>query len=159
MKNSILFKSLIDIFFFIHVLGLIAILFKFPLGLIEVKNIETPQISDWIIMAINAFVYFIFLRGLFFLRKMARILLSQEKSFSKPVVDYMRICGNQFVYAGLISIVMLLIGKLLELNIAPIYKSYSITPIFLLIVGLFFVIQSRTLSLAINLKNENDLVV
>jgi len=158
MKNSILFKSLIDIFFFIHVLGLIAILFKFPLGLIEVKNIETPQIPDWIIMAINAFVYFIFLRGLFFLRKMARIFLSQN-NFSKPVVNYMKICGNQFVYAGLISIVMLLIGKLLELNIAPIYKSYSITPIFLLIVGLFFVIQSRTLSLAINLKNENDLVV
>lgn len=158
MKNSILFKSLIDIFFFIHVLGLIAILFKFPLGLIEVKNIETPQISDWIIMAINAFVYFIFLRGLFFLRKMARVFLSQN-SFSKPVANYMKICGNQFVYAGLISIAMLLIGKLLELNIEPIYKSFSITPIFLMIVGLFFVIQSRTLSLAINLKNENDLVV
>jgi len=158
MKNSFLFKSLIDIFFFIHVIGLIAILFKFPMGFIDVKNQEAPQFWDWTILVMNTFVYFIFLRGLFFLRKMARIFLSQNH-FTKPVVNYMKICGNQFVCAGVISILILLIGKFLDLDFEPIYKSLSITPIFLMIVGLFFAIQSRTLSHAINIKNENDLMV
>lgn len=157
MKNSVLFKSLIDIFFFIHVIGLIAILFKIPI-VFMVKNTEPPQFLDWIILVINAFVYFIFLRGVFFLRKTARIFLSHHH-FSKPVVNYMKICGNQFVYAGLISIVIFLTGKNFDLNFEPIHKSFSITPLFLIIVGLFFIIQSRTLSYAISLKNENDLVV
>lgn len=71
----------------------------------------------------------------------------------------MKICGNQFVYAGIISIAISLAGKLFDLNFEPVYKSFAITPIFLLIVGLFFIIQSKTFSHAISLKNENDLMV
>ncbi len=158
MKKSVLFKSLIDIFFFIHVIGLIAILFKFPIEFIGFKNQETSQFWNWIILSMNALAYLIFLRGLFFLRKMARIFLSQNH-FTESVVNYMKICGNQFVYAGLILIIILATGKTLNLDFEPIYKSLSITPIFLVIVGLFFTIQSRTLSIAINIKNENNLMV
>lgn len=158
MKNSVLFKSLIDIFFFIQVIGLIATLFTFPLLFMDIGNLEAPTLWDWIILPINCIAYFVFIRGLFFLRKMARIFLSQN-SFSEKLVNYMKICGNQFIYAGIISIIILLTGKLLDLNIEPFYKSFSITPIFLLIVGLFFAIQSRTLSQAIIIKNENDLMV
>jgi uncharacterized membrane protein YvlD (DUF360 family) len=71
----------------------------------------------------------------------------------------MKICGNQFIYAGMISILTVLTDKLLNLNIEPVFKSLSITPIFLMIVGLFFVIQSKTFSQAIRIKNENDLMV
>ncbi len=158
MKNSVLFKSLIDIFFLLHVIGFIAILFKIPVGFIDVKNIEPPLLGDWTILAINILVYFIFLRGLFFLRKMARIFLSQNH-LSGSAVNYMKTCGNQFIYAGLISILTVLTDKLLNLNIEPVFKSLSITPIFLMIVGLFFVIQSKTFSQAIRIKNENDLMV
>jgi hypothetical protein len=45
------------------------------------------------------------------------------------------------------------------MDFEPVYKSFSITPIFLMIVGLFFAIQRKTLSQAIRLKNENDMIV
>jgi uncharacterized membrane protein YvlD (DUF360 family) len=89
---------------------------------------------------------------------MARIFLSQNH-LSESAVSYMKICGNQFIYAGMISILTVLTDKLLNLNIEPVFKSLSITPIFLMIVGLFFVIQSKTFSQAIRIKNENDLMV
>jgi hypothetical protein len=59
----------------------------------------------------------------------------------------------------MISTRIMMTGKLLEINFDPIYNSFSITPIFLIIVGLFFVIQSKTLSHSVRLKNENDLIV
>lgn len=158
MKNAVLFKTLIDIFFFIHVLGIIAFLFKIPFGFFDVENMEVNRFRDWTILGINSFVYFIFLRGLFFLRKLARILLAVNH-LSKPLVKYMKKCGNMFLFAGIFSVLLFLTGKFLNVIYEPVYSSFSITPIFLMIIGLFFVIQSRTLSHALIIKNENDLMV
>ncbi len=157
MKNSVLFKSLIDVFFFFHVIGLIAILLNFPLGFI-VKNIEEPKLLEWVFWAINSICYFIFLKGLFFLRKLARAFLSQ-KYFIDSIVVNLKISGNHLISAGLISILTLWTGKLLNLDLEPVSHLFAITPVFLIIVGLFFLIQSKTLLQAIRLKNENDLTV
>jgi len=158
MKNSLLFKSLIDIFFLLHLIGLIALLMKIPLGFIPVKNIEPLHLSGWIFLIINCIVYLIFLRGLFFLRKIAREFLL-NKTLSKTVVDFMKKTGNQFTLAGLISLIIILTEKLFDLQIETIPKSFSITPIFLVIVGLFFTVQSQTLLNAIKIKDENDLMI
>ena len=158
MKNSVLFKSLIDIFFVFHIIGFIAMLLKFPMGFIDVENIAKPQLLDWVFLAINTICYLIFLKGLYFLRKLARAFLSQ-KYFADSIAVNMKISGTHFISAGLISVLTLWSGKLLNLNLEPVYRSFVITPVFLIIVGLFFVIQSKTLLLAIRLKSENDLTI
>lgn len=161
MKNSFLFKSLIDIFFFLHVIGLIAILMRIPMGFIAAENIEPLQLDGWIILIFKCIIAFIFLRGLFFLRKIARVFLLKN-TFTKNVANYMKITGNHFTYAGLISVLIILSEKFFNLNfdpVLPIPKSFSINPIFLIIVGLFFTIQSQTLRKAIKIKDENDLMV
>ncbi len=158
MKNSLLLKSLIDIFFILQVVGLIALFMRIPLGFITVKNMEPMHWDGWIILSINCVVYFMFVRGLFFLRKIAREFLL-NKFLTESVANSMKITGNQFTYAGMISLVTILSQKLFDLNFEPIPKSFSITPIFLIIIGLFFAIQSKTLISAIRIKDENDLIV
>jgi len=158
MKNSSLFKSLIDILFFLHVLGLFAILLRFPLGVIDVANMEPLNLWEWIILTISCLIYFIFLRGLFFLRKIAREFLL-NKMFTKSVANSMKISGNQFTYAGIISLLIFLSKRLFDFNFESIPQSVSITPIFLIIVGLFFTIQSKILLKAISIKDENDLTI
>ncbi|MBN2777826.1 MAG: hypothetical protein JXR36_09290 [Bacteroidales bacterium] len=131
---------------------------RIPLGFIPVKNMEPLHLSGWILLIINCIVYIIFLRGLFFLRKIAREFLL-NKTLTKIVVNSMKITGNQFTLAGLISLIIILTEKLFDLHIETIPKSFSITPFFLIIVGLFFTIQSQTLLKAIKIKDENDLMV
>lgn len=157
MKNAVLFKSLIDIFFFIHVIGFIAIVAKFSITF-SVKNIDNPQIEDWIIFVFNVLIYLLFLRGLFFLRKTARLFLKQNQ-FMISTVECIKKSGNQFVVAGILYVLVFLLSKLLNLQLKPIYDIFSITPIFIIIVGLFFIIQSKVIHQAISFKNENDLMV
>ena len=158
MKNSLLFKSLIDILFVLHVLGLFAILLRFPLGVVDVVNMEPLNLWKWIILTISCLIYLIFLRGLFFLRKIAREFLL-NKMFTESVAISMKKSGSQFTYAGIISLLIFLSKRLFDLNFEFIPQSVSITPIFLIIVGLFLTIQSKILLKTISIKNENDLTI
>lgn len=158
MKNSLLFKSLIDILFFLHVLGLFAIVLWFPLGIFEGVNIEPLHPWEWIILTIYCILYLIFLRGLFFLRKVARELL-QNKIFTKHAAYSTMISGYHFIFVGILFLLLILSEKLFQLNFESFPKSFSITPIFLIIVGLFFTIQSEILLKAIEIKGENDLTI
>jgi len=157
MKKAVLFKTLIDIIFYLYVIGLIAILLKSPFNLTKETNLEQPNFLYWLILAIDGICYFIFLRGLYFLRKMARIFLS-EKYFTKTVAISMQSSGNQFVYAGLLSILGWTLGLIFNIAIDP-SNTLRIIPLFIIIIGLFFTIQSKALLSAIEIKNENDLTV
>ena len=157
MKKAVLFKTLIDIIFYLYVIGLIAILLKSPFNLTKETNLEQPNFLYWLILAIDGICYFIFLRGLYFLRKMARIFLS-EKYFTKTVAISMQSSGNQFIYAGLLSILGWTLGLIFNIAIDP-SNTLRIIPLFIIIIGLFFTIQSKALLSAIEIKNENDLTV
>ena len=88
---------------------------------------------------------------------MARVFLSQ-KYFTDTVAISMKITGSQFIYSGLIAFLALLLGRLFDIDVEPI-NTIQITPIFIIIIGLFFTIQSKALLLAIKIKNENKLTV
>jgi len=158
MKNSVVLKSLIDIFFFIHVIGFVASLGSFLFGFVDIGNLEVPEYAKWIILTGNVIVYFMFLLGLFFLRRMARIFLSRNH-FSESLAGYMKISGNQFVYAALISVLVWLVAEFFDFDYKSVYKLLSINPVFLMIIGLFFTIQSKTLYQAVRLKSESDLTI
>lgn len=158
MKNSILFKSLIDILFFLHVLGLFAIIFQIPINIIGVANRDPLKLMEWVMLIINGIIYIIFLRGLFFLRKIAREFL-RNKLFTNSVINSMKISGNQFAYAGLMLLLLLISKRIFDLNFEFIPDTISITPIFLIAVGLFFTIQSKVLQGAVIIKDENNLTI
>lgn len=158
MKNSFLFKSMIDIFFLLQVLGLIALFGKILIAFMPVKNMEPVHLNEWVFLISNCIVYIIFLRGLFFLRKIAGEFL-RNKTLTKTVMSLMKKTGIHFTLAGLILLITILTEKLFDLQLEPITELFNVTPIFLVIIGLFFIIQSQTLLEAIKMKNENDLMV
>ncbi len=160
-----LFKTLVDILYYLHFIGLIVIALILPFGIgnlnQEELNLENWSILIWLIAIISLSTYVIFLRGLYYLRIIAKFLLS-KKYFSKPIITNLRKSGTHFLLTGILSFFLILlqwISKLQEGTIVLAYGNNLIIPFFLMIIGLFFMIQSKTLWLAKNIKDENDLTV
>lgn len=67
-----------------------------------------------------------------------------------------------FLCTGILSfllMILLWIAKLYNGKLELTYDLNFMIPLFLMIIGLFFMIQSRTLVLAKNFKEENELTV
>ena len=102
MKKAILFKTLVDILYILHfigLIGLIGIIFIIPFGTVNINQInmsvEDWSLFYWSIFIVSLFAYIIFLRGLYFLRKMARFLLT-NKYFSDDTIVNLKKSGNNF---------------------------------------------------------------
>ena len=165
MKKAILFKTLVDILYILHFIGLIGIIFIIPFGTVNINqvnmSVEDWSLFYWSIFMVSLFAYIIFLRGLYFLRKMARFLLT-NKYFSDNTIENLKKSGNNFLYTGIISfalIVVLWISKLTGGKFELIYDKNLLIPLFLSIIGMFFITQSNALNLAKGIKEENELTV
>lgn len=165
MKKAILFKTLVDILYIVHFIGLVGILFMIPFGTVNINqvnmNVEDWSIFYWSIFIVSLFAYIIFLRGLYFLRKMARFLLT-NKYFTENTIKNLKKSGNNFLYTGIISfalIVALWLSKLTGGKFELMYDNNLLIPLFLSIIGMFFIIQSNALNLAKGIKEENELTV
>jgi len=165
MKKTILFKTLVEILYTLHFVGLIGIIFIMPFGVVNINqvnvNVEDWSLFYWVISIVSLIAYIIFLRGLHYLRKMARFLLS-NKYFSENIIKNLKKSGNHFLLTGIISFalfVALWLNKLYGGKFELIYDTNLIVPLFLTIIGMFFIIQSNTLVLAKNIKEENELTV
>ena len=165
MKKNILFKTLVDILYSLHFLGLIGILLFLIFGIANIDQIdpelEGGSILFWIFTFISLLTYIIFLRGLSYLRVIAKFLLSKNY-FSQLIISNLRKSGTHFLFTGILSLfltLLLWIRKLYEGKFEIGYNTYLMIPFFLMIIGLFFMIQSKTLLLAKNIKDENDLTV
>ncbi|MFB1027296.1 MAG: DUF2975 domain-containing protein [Flavobacteriaceae bacterium] len=92
---------------------------------------------------------------------MARHLLT-HKYFSKQIIKCLKISGTHFLLAGVMFVVIMIlgwIGKLREGLFEFVYDINLMVPLFLMIIGLFFMIQSEALLVAKNFKEENELTV
>lgn len=165
MKRSVLFKSLVDILYFLLIVGFLGSIFTIALSKFDIYDInfktENFGFFYWSILIINLITYLIFLRGLFFLRKVARILLS-GKYFNQNIIVNLKKSGVHFLLTGIISSLVLLLSWLSKINLGKmefVFDSNLISTLFLAIIGLFFIIQSHTLYLANEFKEENDLTV
>lgn len=165
MKKTIVFKTLVDILYILNFIGLIGIIFTIPFGIINVNqantSIEDWNLFYWLTFIISLFGYVIFLRGLYYLRKTARFLLS-NKYFSDSIIQNLKKSGNHFLFTGIISFILSIILWIRKLTVGKfelIYDNNLLIPLFLIIIGIFFIIQSNTLDLAKNIKEENELTV
>ena len=165
MKKSFLFKSLVDYLYFLNIGGFLLLLIFIPFGLVESIQINGSD-EDWSVLVvsiscISVLTYIVFLRGVYYLRKMARHLLT-NKYFSKQIIKSLKTSGTHFLLAGIMFIIIMIlgwIGKLSEGHFELVYDVNLMIPLFLMIIGLFFIIQSETLLLPKNFKEENELTV
>ena len=168
MKSNRLFKILLDILCFIYLTWLIApIIFIINVGGVTinhdivVKDIENWDFYNWFIAVVSLLTYIIFLRGLYFLRKVARVLPYQY--FSDINISNSKKVGAQFLLAGTLyfSIIMILwIEESIDLREFSIGTDMDLVPsLSLMLIGTFFILQSKNLLLAKNFKDENDLTV
>ncbi|MFD1550953.1 hypothetical protein DNU06_04880 [Putridiphycobacter roseus] len=165
MKKITLLKSLVDILYFLHFLGLIAILFFITIGIISPNETATslPPLNSfhWTIILIGLFAYIVFMMGLNYLRKVSRLLATND-FFSMEIIKQFKNTGNHFLATGIITTALLLANGVNHLFNGKLIFSYDLTfiiPMFLMIIGLFFLIQSKSIRLAKSYKEENELTV
>ncbi|MEX2350511.1 MAG: DUF2975 domain-containing protein [Flavobacteriaceae bacterium] len=165
MAKSILFKTLVDILYILHFIGLIGMLLILPFGRVNINkvnmNVEDLTLFYCFVVIVGILIYIIFLRGLYYLRKTARFLLS-NKYFSEQIITNLKKSGNHFLLTGVILLALyaiLWIYKLYGGELELVYGTNLLISLFLMIIGMFFIIQSDTLALAKNINEENELTV
>mgnify|MGYP001162611206 FL=1 len=171
MKLNKLFKLLIDLAFFLMIPivvffpGTILYILIFPQQSIIKVNIPYTEQgfgSGALLFTICFFILFLlFFAGFFQLRKFASQLL-KKKPFSSEVIKSTKKVGQFFTAAGLGSFVFVGINALLT-NEGKISITFGISNfsmlLFLLIVGVLFLLLSDAFARALKLKEENDLTV
>jgi len=170
MNKNILFKLLVDALYFTHFILFLGFLIIFPLGINNIEKFDIIQINAHfeetpvLIMTcivISILTYLIFLRGLNFLRIVAKFLIS-NRFFSERIIINLKKSGIHFLFTGVLSFfVMFLIwiGQVINGKIVFSFNDKLVVSTFLIIIGLFFMIQGETLSFAKNIKDENDLTI
>ena len=171
MKLNSIFKGLIDLAFYLMVPvvvffpGTILYILMFPQQSIVKVNIPYTEQgfgSGALLFTICFFILFLlFFTGFFQLRKFASQLL-KKKPFSSEVIKSTKKVGQFFTAAGLGSFVFVGINALLT-NEGKISITFGISNfsmlLFLLIVGVLFLLLSDAFARALKLKEENDLTV
>jgi len=167
MKNNILFKTLVDILFFLQGFAFPGFLVLMPLGASASYNVhinfdvETWNIIHWGCLILSLIIYIVFLRGLYFLRKVARLLMS-KKYFTQIFIITIKKSGVNLLISGTLYFILIIgiwINKSFNNHLEITYNTNVIMPLFICTIGLFFIIQSKTLTLAKVFKEENELTV
>jgi hypothetical protein len=163
--NKELFKDLIEILFILHMLAIGVLLILVPFlaisGALNSSDLDGFSIFEGIAVVILMACLFLFMRGLFYLRKVAKSILA-EKYFSLPMIDNLGKSGRDFLKTGFFSFGIILVLWLGDVSDGKLVFGLDInmmSSLFLMIVGLFFIIQSNTLAYAKDIKEENDLTV
>jgi hypothetical protein len=164
MKNAQNFKTLVDIFFALLFVGVVGVMISLPFAHVEINSNEIdPSSMTWIqvislVMALFATILFI--RGSFYFRQVARFLL-ENRMFTNDMAISLSKAGQQYVYAGLIYIVLMLFLGLTKMVQGTVHIDLGalLPPFFLCVVGLFFKLQSQVLLQAKALKEENQLTI
>jgi len=171
MKLNSIFKGLIDLAFYLMVPvvvffpGTILYILMFPQQSIVKVNIPYTEQgfgSGALLFTICFFILFLlFFVGFFQLRKFASQLL-KKKPFSSEVIKSTKKVGQFFTASGLGSFVFVVIHSLLtnegKISITFGISNFSLL-LFLLIVGVLFLLLSDAFARALKLKEENDLTV
>ncbi|WP_418263325.1 hypothetical protein [Flavobacterium faecale] len=144
MKKSILLKILIDILILFYILGLLGLILNIPLR----KCIMSPIkicITDWnlfywSIAFISLVAYLSFLKSLYHLRKIVKLL--NHKPLSVTIIENLKITGNYFCITGInyfLVIIFLWLYQAVESGEVIIgYDMDLIPPLFIFIIGMLF---------------------
>lgn len=149
MKKAILLKLLIDILIFFSIIGLLGLAINMPLK----KCIMSPikiciadwNIFYWFIAIISLTAYLFFLKSLYHLRKIAKLLA--HESFSNRIIENLKKSGTYFCITGIIYFLVInFLWLYLAIETGEVVIGYDmdlIPPLFIIIIGLLFRKASR----------------
>jgi len=165
MKRNILFKSLIDILFFFLCFGVLGVIFILPFGSININQatlkLEDWSVLHWVVFTVTLTAYITFLIAIYQLRKVAYLML-KSKVLSESTALRLKKSGKLLIASGLGYFLITLLVWMYNLydgTISFMYDSDSLAPLFIIIMGLFFMIQSDVLITAKRATEENDLTI
>lgn len=110
---------------------------------------------------LNTVGYILFIIGLYFLRKTARLAILKD-FFNTNITKSLMKSGKAILLSGiamLISFIFYWVNELIEGTISLTINIETVTTFFLLIVGLFFMLMAKALNKAISWKKENELTI
>jgi len=115
--------------------------------------------AHYIFMGLNLIIYFVFIYGLFKLRKVAKLFL-YESFYNTGLVINSALSGKSFVLAG---VFWWLFDGLSSVHFDQQFSigvgEKTFVYLFIIVVGLFLMLTSKLYEQAIELKNENDLTI
>lgn len=166
MKSEKLFKILIDAIFILQLLGISSAIFIIPSGAIIKINMQNQPVEEWslfhwLILVISFLAYIIFVVGIFYLKKISKGLVDR-KYFTILMIKNLQKVGKMFIVSGSFMIGIFLIqfiSNLTNKTIRLIYNTELLFSVFIVAIGLFFLIQSKILEVGKNLKQENELTI
>ena len=164
MTRNIVFKTLIDILFIFQGFGVLGAFIIIPFGVTKINQVnvavEKWSALFWALLIIGVIAYLMFMVGLYYLRKVGRHLLS-NRYFSINIISNLKKSGMFLMYSGVIGFIGFVMAWIIKLssNQVTFYDTDMSLPLFIGIVGLFFIIQSEVLLSAKSFKEENDLTI
>lgn len=164
-------KNLIDILFVLLCLGFMGFIFVLPFEVFSTKviSVEIKTYDDflnlpvfyWVGIVLSIITYILFLIGLNYLRKTTNRII-RDSFYEIEIIHNLKRSGLFFILSAIVLSTTYLIVWILEAysgSIKLILGTNVIIPLFLCIVGLFFILQSKVLDQARLFKEDIDLTV
>ena len=164
-------KLLIDTFFIILCLGILGFIFILPFGIFTTKIADVEfqgtegywnlPVLYWVGIGLSILAYIIFLIGLNHLRRTANLFMSKS-FFSLEITRNLKRSGLFFVISGIIVSIVFIVLWAIENSDGEtriVLGTDIMIPLFLCIVGFFFMLQSKILDQAKVFKEDSNLTI
>lgn len=170
MRKLHILKTVLDFFWFFSLIGAIGIIVFLPFYLIgsemdipvkiKGQEITSQSIFSKAIVFINVVSGLMFLYSIFLLRKVVGLFQKRE-IFNAEVVRLFNLIGKLIVISSILSAVSLFIYNMIERNHFGLSLDFGSYDSFLISVsiGLFFMVISEIFKIAMNIKEESELII
>ena len=170
MRKLNILKTVLDLFWIFSIIGAIGILIFLPFYLIsndmdiaiKIKGQEILNQNAFtkVIVLINIISGFVFLYSIYLLRKVVGLFQKRE-IFKMEVVRLFNLIGKLIVLSSIISNVANFIYNMVEKNHLGLSIDFGSYDSFLISVsiGLFFMVISEIFKIAMNIKEESELII
>ena len=170
MRKLNILKTVLDLFWIFSLIGAIGILIFLPFYLIsndmdiaiKIKGQEILNQNAFtkVIVLINIISGLVFLYSIYLLRKVVGLFQKRE-IFKIEIVRLFNLIGKLIVISSILSNVSIFIYNMIERNHLGLSIDFGSYDSFLISVsiGLFFMVISEIFKIAMNIKEESELII
>ncbi|GGG93892.1 hypothetical protein GCM10011416_08930 [Polaribacter pacificus] len=168
MKAIKTIQWVINLLFYISILSVGIFVLSYPVWLFmgdkipfTFKEIQFIYNSNWstkVLFLVVIISQILFTIGFYHLKTVTRLFIS-NKTFSLASITHLKKAGNLFTFIGLLILLLRAFNWIFDTSIVSIWNGIDMLYLFILFIGLFFILISKVLIEARQLKQENDLTI
>ncbi len=164
-------KILIDTLFVILCLGILGFIFILPFEIFSTKIVDIEfqgyegysnlPFLYWMVIVLSIITYILFLIGLNYLRKTANHFISTS-FYTLEITKNLKRCGILFILSAIIMALAYVLVWGIEVSkgvISLVVGTNIMIPLFLCIMGFFFILQSKVLDQARLFEEDSNLAI